>query len=260
VSYARFVIPSVGDFAIRTDPLTRPVSAAERKRVRPAPAPGATQRRLVTVGSYGVTALVLLGVCIYLVGADLQYVPIVVVIMAGCAVYAAITGVRRHRRTSVEGYRLDLLASENELELARDVVDPDTPGSLFRVGSGRRLALRLRQTHPLFVEVGRYCATASPLDGGGAIDIGYLLVHDAEAARRWAANGEVVAPPSAPAPPTDGLRELSALPTVVVEGLPAPLRVETDGDFVILYSPEPFALGLATTWRALAEAVLHVRS
>jgi hypothetical protein len=247
---------------IKTDALTRSIPAAERRRLRRPTASGAPTRLLATVGTYAATAVVLVVVCVYLVGADLELLPIVGALLVAFVVYAVVVGLKRRRRSVDEGFRLDLLAAENGLEIERDVVEPDTPGALFREGTGRLTVVRLRRRSPGFVEVGRYRATASVLDGGGAVDMGYLLVHDPDSARRWAAARVPVATangaPVAPAPPHGGLRALSSLPTLAVDGVPHPLHVEGEGEFVLVYSPHPFRLELAATWLALAEVVRRV--
>lgn len=252
---------SSGDLVIATDALTRAIPAAERRRLRrPAPA-GAPRRLLVTVGSYAATAVVLVVVCVYLVGADLELLPIVGALILAFVVYSVVVGLKRRRRSVEDGFRLDLLAAENGLEIERDVTDPDTPGVLFREGTGRITVVRLRRRSPLFLEVGRFRATASALDGGGSIDVGYLLVHDPDSAKRWGSSVAVgMTAATSPAPPGGGVRALSALPALSVEGLPHPLHVEAEGEFVLVYSPQPFALERAATWPALAEAVRRVRS
>lgn len=248
------------ELAVRTDALTRPVSAAEIRRRRRPPSSSAPKRWLVAAGAYTATAVVLVVVCVYLVGADLELLPIVGVLILAFVVYSVVVGVRRRRRGAEEAVRLDLLAADNGLEVERDIVDPDTPGTLFREGADRVTVVRLRRRSPRFVEVGRYRATASALDGGGLIEMGYLLVHDADAARRRRAErGPATGAADASVPPRGGLRALSALPALSIEGLPHPLHVDVEDDFVLLYSAGPFALEVAATWPALAEAVRRVR-
>ncbi len=249
-----------GELSVRTDALTRPIRAAERRRLRSPSSPPAPKRWLVTAGAYAATPVVLVIVCVYLVGADLELFPIVGALLLAFVVYSVVVGLKRRHRSAEETIRLDLLAADNGLEIERDIADPDTPGALFREGANRLTVVRLRRRSPRFIEVGRYRATASALDGGRSIDMGDLLVHDAEAARRWASARDADAVASDPsAPPRGGLRAVSLLPALSVEGLPHPLRVDVRGDFVVVYSPDPFPLDVAATWPALAEAVRRVQ-
>jgi hypothetical protein len=205
---------------------------------------------VVLIGQYIAAGVVLVGVS-----------PVIAVLIVIVLVTMMAAGVRRRQNPAAGDALLDGFAAENGMLVERLVSDPDTPGRLFRSGSDRLTVIRLRRSQPRLVEVGRFVATASSYDGERRIDCGYVVVQSRDAAARWAEARETIAsdPSSTDNLPSGAMVPfVERLPRLEGEGLPGQLYVDTDGEFVIVYSPRPFELEVAATWRALAEAVRRV--
>lgn len=91
-------------------------------------------------------------------------------------VVALLFGIRGHHRIEEKRWRLAGFGRDVGMEYVPAVREPDLPGSLFSIGSGRVASDILRGREPRFVEVGDYSYVVSNGKNSQTVRWGYIAI------------------------------------------------------------------------------------